>query len=742
MNFEQYFKNAAYVSSLGNYYFPYIRKKFDINKQTKSATLYFSALGFAEIYLNGKKITEDKFITPHTMYNKQIPNEFYINPGSFDEEYFSDELGYSIAVSRFDVTDLLNDGLNAFGVILSGGWYYPQCDKYLNYRNFGRPKTCFNIQVTYTDGTEENFVSDARCSCYESFIIRGSVFREEIDERKEIHDFSLADFDDSKWMRVGVYAPPKESKFNLNTCPADKIVKYLKPELVKVEDGKKIYALKENTTGYPIILTDNSVGDTIIVKYGEELDADGNLDEFHCYTQESTCVTDGRTEHHIRFTWYGFQYFSIETTGNLDTVSCDRVAVIRADIQNTSEFKCNIDVVNYLYDTYIRTQLLNYHCGLPCDCPQIEKRGYTGDGQLLMPLGLKLFDSENLYRKWLNDISDVQDRKSGFVHNTAPVYVSCAGGPGGWSAAIINAPYYFYLQYGDKSVLERFYPQMLKFVEFIEDEAVDSLVTIHKRKAHCLGDWSGPYKPYLPEPFANTCLYVDALRNLIAVSEILDEKKEIQRLNALIDEHKKAINDKYFDEKTGNYCGNEQGSNAFALDIGLGDERTLINLNEKYDQYGGFDTGIFGTKILPKILFEKGYGDTALKLYTSENEASFKKWMDWGETTLRESWFNTRSHNHPMFGAPVLFLFEQILGIRQKKDSVAYKSVIINPQVLKDITDVSGSLLTPQGRISVSYTKKDGKTEFTVVVPDGIDCEFNYGGKEVKLNSGKNEFTL
>jgi alpha-L-rhamnosidase len=283
---------------------------------------------------------------------------------------------------------------------------------------------------------------------------------------------------------------------------------------------------------------------------------------------------------------------------------------------------------------------------------------------------------------------------------------------------------------------------MLKFVDFITDEAEDGLVTIHKRKAHCLGDWSGPYKPYLPEKFANTCLIVETFYNLIDVMKVLKKTEGISAINKIIDSMKDAIDRDFFDKETGNYCGNEQGSNAFALNIGLGDERTVKNLVERYAAYRGFDTGIFSTKILPKVLFERGFGDVAMDLYTSTNDASFKAWMDAGETTLRESWFNTRSHNHPMFGAPVILLFEHVLGIQQKKGSVAYEKVIIHPRKIDAMTDVSGSIVTPKGKFAVAYKKIDGRVHFTVTVPVGKDCEFCYEGKRVTLKDGENKFVI
>ncbi len=741
MNFTDVFSAAKYVHASSDDFYPYIRKTFNIDAKVKGAKLYLSALGFCDIFLNGKRITDDLYITPHAMYNPQKPEESYINPSAFKEAYFNDELGYSVYYSVFDVAEFLTDGKNAFGLTLAGGWYNTLGDKYKNYRNFGRPKVAFRIELTLENGKTVDIVSNETCKWHKSYLTLAGIFHEEQDERLEIKDFANADFDDSAWENV-ITADHYDSKYILNDCSPNRIISWHKPTLIKQTETEKLYDMGFTMTGFPVVISDGVAGDTITCQYGETLDENGNLDEFHAYCQESVFVTDDRKEHFLRFTWHGYRYFTVKTTGNLNAIDVEKVALTYADIKNTSTFKCNLDVVNFIYNAYILTQNENYQCGVPCDCPQIERKGYTGDGQVLCELGLSLFDSEKLYRKWLNDISDVQDRKTGFVHNTAPVFCSCGGGPGGWSVAIVNVPYAFYKQFGDKSILERFYPQMKKYKEFIDDEAIDNLVTIQKRKAHCLGDWNGPVKPLLPEPFCNSCMYVEALTRMIEVASILGYTDDIPAFESRIAEVKKAINDTYFDESNGNYCGNEQASNAFALNIGLGDERTLKNLVDRYAEYKGFDTGIFGTKYLPKILFKEGYPEVAMALYTSQSEASYYSWMMSGETTLLEAWSNARSHNHPMFGTPVLWLYQYVLGIRQTEDSVAFRKVLINPSEISEITDIEGSMQTPMGKIAVAYKKEGDKTNFTIEIPSGVECEFKYKNYAQKLTNGKNTISV
>jgi hypothetical protein len=95
-----------------------------------------------------------------------------------------------------------------------------------------------------------------------------------------------------------------------------------------------------------------------------------------------------------------------------------------------------------------------------------------------------------------------------------------------------------------------------------------------------------------------------------------------------------------------------------------------------------------------------------------------------------------------MFGSPILWLYEYVLGIRQEEGSVAHKNVLINPSIVKDITDIEGSLLTKQGRIKVAYKKTADGVDFTVVIPEGVNAKFAYGEYTKPLIAGENKFSV
>ena len=214
-------------------------------------------------------------------------------------------------------------------------------------------------------------------------------------------------------------------------------------------------------------------------------------------------------------------------------------------------------------------------------------------------------------------------------------------------------PYTLYKHYGDKDVLKKYYPNMLKYLQYMETHSEGNLVVRGEEGGWCLGDWCPPEKVILPEPFVNTYFYIKAVRIVKEIGKILgiDNAEDMESRSAAAE---KAMLDKYYDNATGSFCGGVQGADAYAADLGLGDERVYKNVLEKYSALGKFDTGIFGTDILVRILCERGDKELAKRLLTSgDGIGTFRYMRDCGATTLWENWNGADSHSHPMFGAVV-----------------------------------------------------------------------------------------
>lgn len=718
-NCEVHFKPAVWISSNGIYPTPMFRKIF-FTTDVKHAEILIGCFGMFEGFLNQTPISQDLFGTLNT--------DFHARKNIFsDGTAFNEVTAHRLYCPSYDVTDLLCDGKNSICFLLGTGWYDLNTDY-----SYGHVKLCFKLTITHSDDTTSIIFSDETVKMHESFIEECDIITGETHNYYDYPDaWCEANFDDSTWENAFVEKAP-ETKYLLQTCPSDRVIRKITPTLLFSKGNKRIYDAGEIFTGYPILRTHSGKKQKITVRYGELLDSKGALDETKTYHQHTVFITDGKSRIlHARFTWLCFRYF--EVTGNCEVDTC---LVIHSDVAVNSSFFSDNPILNWIYNAYIRTQLANMHGGVPSDCPHTERRGYTGDGQLVCNAAMTYLDSQEFYRKWIYDIADCQDKKTGHIQYTAPFVPNSGGGPGGWGCAVVHVPYEHYRHYGDRSILEEMYPHMLHYFDYLEDHSENNLVISDRKGSWCLGEWVTPEQETLnlfsgikiPAPFVNTYFYIKSLKEVLEIAEVLDNLQDQKMLQHRLFIKKEALQRTYFNPDTGNFCDNVQGANAFAIDIGLGDDRTLKNMVANYEQIAHFDTGIFGTDIVIRVLFEKGYGNLAIALLTSRHPISFGHEMDLGATTLLEYWSGERSQCHPMFGAISVYLAEYILGIRFS-GTLAENKIIINPWISNKIANVSGFVTTRFGKVSISLDQY----KCIISYPKEIDIEIDVPYRDVEF---------
>lgn len=709
----------------GTPYFPILRSHFMLDT-VKKATLRVLGLGFFHCYVNGKKISRDIFLPLSTNYENQ-------------ENYPVMEIqtGHRIYVPEYDVTHLLDTGENVLALHFGGGWYTTDggqaCGDHVPY---GTAKAIYRLMIETVDGCFD-IVSSEADRIGDSYIKTYDFFAEENHDYSNYIDACLEkEFDDSSWPNA-VLAKPVETNYLFTDCPADREQETLSVTCLHECGDERSYDSGRNCSSIPVLRLTGRKGDKVTVLFAEERNNDGTPDMNFHYNQRFTVICDG-TERIVQpmFTWFAYRYFKI--IGNAEPVC---VKVIHTDAKVTSDFHSDNETLNWLYKAYLNTQLSNMHAGIPSDCPHAERKGYTGDGQLTCHAVMDMVDAKAFYRKWIDDISDCQDIYTGHIQYTAPYY-HCGGGPGGWGCAIIEVPYQYYKHYGDAEPLQRLYAQMLRYFDYLESHSVNSLVTSDKAGNWCLGDWCAPLQVILPAPFVNNYFYVKCLGRMIEIAGLVGRECDIPTFQAKMQERKDAIMAAYFNTWDSNFIGCVQGANAFALDIGLGNNRTYENLVKYYRHLGRYDTGIFGTDIVTRVLFERGDGELAMQLMTSTESISFEGMRRAGATTLWENWPDAtwdRSRNHPMFGAVTAYLFDYILGIQAPAGTAGYESVVIAPEMVSMLNRVRGYRELPTGRVSVSYEKHGGTADFTITIPENLSAVFKLAGHIYELQPGENQ---
>lgn len=724
MNFGELFGSAEWVTCESGCTSPVIKGSFFIEKPER-AEITVCGLGFFRLWINGREVSEDKFVPVNSQYCKRDLTAF--------EYPITDELSYRTHAVRYDISKFLIGGENDIRAVLGCGWFAQKKRNAEGYTKYGDIKLCYKIDAEDRDGKLYTFVSDEKLLWRQSRITENNIYF------GEAHDMDLSDELTARdGFKKVIKAPAHETEFFIQDCPADRVTRIIEPKKLADLGAVSVYDMGENISGYPVVAATED-GAYITVRCSEEINADGTLNFDSCDPGQIQCDEYRNAKKGEEcmpwFTWHGFRYF--ELTNNAKPVRCE---VVHSDCAVTSAFESDSEMLNWLYDAYIRTQLSNMHSGVPSDCPHIERLGYTGDGQLCREAAMMLLDSQKFYQKWLEDISDCQSTDNGHVQHTAP-FMGGGGGPAGWGGAIAVVPYEMYKIYGDRETFRRYLPKILRYFDYLDSRSSGGLVCREEQGGWCLGDWCTPEPIAICEPFVNTALCVKQMLMTKEAAEAIGEKETAQMLGRRIEEKRQAILNAYYSPQTGSFIGDVQGANSFATDIGLGGKRAYENTRKKYSAADSFDTGIFGTDILIRVLFERGDANTAFRLLTSEGKGSFYNMKKHGATTIWENWDGERSHSHPMFGAATRYLFSFILGITQEKTSAGYEHILIAPQIPDGLDYASGHITTVRGKISVTFKRTESEADFYVTVPQR--ARFTYGsGCEFELRDGENHIHI
>ena len=98
---------------------------------------------------------------------------------------------------------------------------------------------------------------------------------------------------------------------------------------------------------------------------------------------------------------------------------------------------------------------------------------------------------------------------------------------------------------------------------------------------------------------------------------------------------------------------------------------------------------------------------------------SYGHWLELGATTTRERWGQGGSHNHPMFGGGLVWLYRQLAGMQADPQNPGYRHIIFRPQPVADMEYVNYLNRTPLGEAGIAWRKGTGRFSAEITVPVG-----------------------
>ncbi|TAH05597.1 MAG: alpha-L-rhamnosidase [Sphingobacteriales bacterium] len=497
---------------------PMMRKDFSVTKKIKTATAFICGLGHFELFINGNKIG-DHFLDPGwTNYTKQA-------------QYVS-----------FDVTNNLQQGSNAFGVMLGNGFYYIPGQRYRKMTGaYGHPKMILKTQIEYTDGTIENIISDESWQTAPSPIIYSSIFGgEDYDANIEQQGWNKPGFNATAWRNVIITTGPPQLQSQLQQ-PVKIMQRFAAKTKMELQKNVWVYDLGQNFSGIPAIKVSGNKYDTIKIYCGELLNADGSINQKATGSPSYfNYILKGETDEswQPQFTYTGFRYMQVHCIAK-DSLQPPPVIKnieglhIRNNMQPVGSFTSSNELFNKT-NTLIDWAVKSNSISLFTDCPHREKLGWLEQTHLMGTSIQYNYDIASLNRKVIKDMM-LSQYANGKIPEIAPeftVFTPPFDESPEWGSASIILPWYNYKWYGDKQTLTEAYPMMQRYIDYLLTK--DSVYILK----HGLGDWFdiGPKKSGFAQMTkmgitATAMLYYDATI-LTDIAKLLNKPTDIKKYSA------------------------------------------------------------------------------------------------------------------------------------------------------------------------------------------------------------------
>jgi hypothetical protein len=700
----------------GFYKLPQFRKSFTTQKPLKRAIVYVAGLGHFDLFLNGEKVGNHFLDAGWTQYGKEA---LYVS---------------------FDVTNRLQTGENVLGMMLGNGFYNTPFERYLKILiSYGAPKMILRLQLEYADGTKEEIVSDTSWKAIESPISFSSIYGgEDYDARREQDGWMTSGFRDAAWTK----AVPTNYAGRLISQRATPVTIHSEIPTItcyKNAGGKWIYDLGQNFSGIVRLelQSGESGNQTVRLCPAELLNTDSTANQsasgapfYFTYTTRG----GNRTERwQPQFAYYGFRYVEIEGAVPVGKENPDRLPEIISltglhtcnSAPEAGAFACSKPMFNQIH-TLIDWAIRSNMASVLTDCPHREKLGWLEEAHLMQYSLQYRYNLSRQYAKIMNDMRTSQ-LENGCIPTIAPEYVRFSNGfedTPEWGSAFIICPWYVYQWYGDRRLLDEYYPAMQRYLDYLGTRAENHIV------AYGLGDWFdiGPKNPGYAQLTSNgvsaTAIYYYNTTIMQNVAALLNKTDDAARYQLLAGEIKKAFNAAFYNPETGKIERNSQTANAMALYTGLvEDEHRAAILQNLIDDIrsrnNALTAGDVGYRYVLRALEDGGRSDVIFDMNSKYDVPGYGWQLAHGATALTESWqaYGFVSNNHFMLGHLMEWLYSGLGGIRQQEHSVACRDLIIDPQLVGDVRNAQTNYESPYGAVRCEWEKTGNSYRIVVVVP-------------------------
>jgi alpha-L-rhamnosidase len=720
---------------------PYLRRELTLDGPPARARLYVTALGVYEVEINGQRVGDHVLAPGWTSYSHRLRYE------------------------TFDVTGLLQPGVNAIGAVLGEGWYRGTLGWEGGRRNIygDRLALLAQLEITDADGTVRTVGTDATWRAGTGALVSSGIYPgETYDARLEPAGWSSPGFDEGLWSGVQLVERDLATLIARVGPPVRRTEELRPAEITTSPSGRTIVDFGQNLVGrLRIRVPAGPAGTTVTLRHAEILQ-DGELCTAPLRLAEATDrytlgehAGDGASTDQTwepRFTFHGFRYAEIDGWPDPGGPTADDVTaqVCHSDMARTGWFACSDERINRLHQNIVWGMRGNF-LDVPTDCPQRDERlGWTGDIQVFTPTACFLYDAAGFLASWLGDLAADQgaDGAVPFVVPNALKFVIPAAA---WGDAATIVPSHVRLAADDPELLRTQYPSMKAWVDHVVAAAGDDHLW---DDGFQFGDWLDPHAPP-GNPFDGrtdghlvASAYLCRSLDLVAAAAVeAGAEDDARRYRDLARQVREAFAREYV-TPNGRIASDSQTAYALALEFALlssddQEQRAGQRLAELVEKAGyTIATGFVGTPLVCDALCRTGHADAAYKLLLQTRCPSWLYPVTQGATTIWERWdgikpdgrldpdaLRMNSFNHYALGAVGDWLHRGVGGLAL--DGPGYRRLRIAPVISRvdgAPTWATSRLDTPYGPAESSW-RLDGSTfDLTAVVPPNTTASVVFPG--------------
>ncbi len=692
-----------------------LRREFRVGKEVRRATAYVCGLGFFDLHLNGRLVSDQLMNPALTGYDRRA---CYVT---------------------FDVTSEVRRGENAVGVVLGNGRYFaPRKDVPVPTRTYGYPKLLLQLRLDYADGSVEDVVSDTSWKLTTGGPVRADneYDGEEYDARREMPGWSEPGYDDSGWRRAAVVAPPGGS-IEAQTIEPIRVTEVLRPVAVTTpRPGTLLVDFGQSFYGTVRIKVSGPAGTRVRVHTSFNVTPDGLLnsanDRSALNTDIYTLKGRGVEVWSPRFKGNATRFAQVEGLPGPASVENFEGLVTHTDMEPVGQFTCSNAMLNRIYlNARWGTRMQNR--SVPMEPDRDERMPWSGHPAKTSESEGYVFNVARFYDHFLHNFRAHQ-AEDGSLQEILPPYWTFNSKDIIWPSVITVIPDWYYNFYGDPGPLADNYECMRRWVLFQQKayQKPDGTVDFCN-----YGDWvdiswvkGTPDKRTTSRPLMSTAYFYNNLRIVARAAGLLGKAEDAKQFHALAGRVRDGFNARFFNPVANTYESATQGSYVFPLAFGLVPEghrpAVIANLvDEILVRNGGHTSvGLVGMQWFLQVLTDAGRADVAYTVATRKTRPSWGYMVSKGATTIWERW-DTDTQDGGMNGESQkilsgnleAWLYQALGGINYDPERPGFKHVIMRPRIVGDLSSVRASYRSLYGPILSEWRVSGRSLVWTLAVP-------------------------